>query len=126
MLLASMNRSSASGPPRSGSGARRAAGAASSPRIAAAVAVLIRSGITVAASDVGGSIESNRIARERPAMIARAMVDPTLAKRLLAGDRRALARAISLVENDRPEGWELVKEIYPHTGNASIVGFTGP
>ena len=59
-------------------------------------------------------------------MIARAMVDPTLAKRLLAGDRRALARAISLVENDRPEGWELVKEIYPHTGNASIVGFTGP
>jgi LAO/AO transport system kinase len=59
-------------------------------------------------------------------MIARAMVDPTLAKRLLAGDRRALARAISLVENDCPEGWELVKEIYPHTGNASVVGFTGP
>ncbi len=59
-------------------------------------------------------------------MIARAMVDETLAKRLLAGDRRALARAISLVENDRPEGWELVKEVYPHTGNASVVGFTGP
>jgi LAO/AO transport system kinase len=59
-------------------------------------------------------------------MIARAMVDETLAKRLLAGDRRALARAISLVENDRPEGWELVKAVYPHTGNASVVGFTGP
>jgi LAO/AO transport system kinase len=59
-------------------------------------------------------------------MIARSMVDETLAKRLLAGDRRALARAISLVENDRPEGWELVKEVYPHTGNASVVGFTGP
>ncbi|MFI4977116.1 MAG: methylmalonyl Co-A mutase-associated GTPase MeaB [Solirubrobacterales bacterium] len=71
-------------------------------------------------------MESNRIARERPAMIARAMVDETLAKRLLAGDRRALARAISLVENNRPEGWELVKEVYPHTGNASVVGFTGP
>ncbi|MFI5037197.1 MAG: methylmalonyl Co-A mutase-associated GTPase MeaB [Solirubrobacterales bacterium] len=54
------------------------------------------------------------------------MVDETLAKRLLAGDRRALARAISLVENNRPEGWELVKEVYPHTGNASVVGFTGP
>src|SRR3984893_9477491 len=54
------------------------------------------------------------------------MVDPTLATRLLAGDRRALARAISLVENDRPEGWELVKEVYPHTGNAAVVGFTGP
>jgi LAO/AO transport system kinase len=54
------------------------------------------------------------------------MSDPTLAKRLLEGDRRALARAISLVEDDRPEGWELVKEVYPHTGNAAVVGFTGP
>ena len=49
----------------------------------------------------------------------------TLASRLLAGDRRALARAITLVENDTPEGWELVREIYPHTGAAAIVGFTG-
>jgi GTPase len=52
--------------------------------------------------------------------------DPTLAQRLLGGDRRALARAITLVEDDRPEGWELVKEVYPHTGNAAVVGFTGP
>jgi LAO/AO transport system kinase len=59
-------------------------------------------------------------------MIARAMSGASLAQRLLAGDRRALARAISLVEDDRPEGWELVKEIYPHTGRAAIVGFTGP
>ncbi len=50
----------------------------------------------------------------------------TLAQRLLAGDRRALARAISLVEDDRPEGWELVREVYPHTGDAAVVGFTGP
>ena len=50
----------------------------------------------------------------------------TLAERLLAGDRRALARAISLVEDDRPEGWELVKEVYPHTGSAAVYGFTGP
>jgi len=53
-------------------------------------------------------------------------LDRTLAERLLDGDRRALARAISLVENDRPEGWELVKEVYPHTGHAAVVGFTGP
>jgi LAO/AO transport system kinase len=53
-------------------------------------------------------------------------LDPTLAQRLLDGDRRALARAISLVEDDRPEGWELVKQIYPHTGEAAVVGFTGP
>ncbi len=59
-------------------------------------------------------------------MIARSMADPTLAKRLLDGDRRALARAITLVENDRPEGWELVREVYPHTGSAEVVGFTGP
>ncbi|HTY97777.1 MAG TPA: methylmalonyl Co-A mutase-associated GTPase MeaB [Solirubrobacteraceae bacterium] len=54
------------------------------------------------------------------------MDDPTLAKRLLDGDRRALARGISLVEDDRPEGWKLVREIYPHTGAAAVVGFTGP
>jgi LAO/AO transport system kinase len=59
-------------------------------------------------------------------MIAPSMADSTLAQRLLDGDRRALARAISLVEDDREEGWELVKEVYPHTGNAAVVGFTGP
>src|SRR3984957_9713253 len=52
--------------------------------------------------------------------------DPTLAQRLLDGDRRALARAITLVENDDPAGWELVREVYPHTGRAAVVGFTGP
>jgi LAO/AO transport system kinase len=50
----------------------------------------------------------------------------SLAQRLLAGDKRALARAISLVEDDDPEGWELVREVYPETGKAAIVGFTGP
>jgi LAO/AO transport system kinase len=45
---------------------------------------------------------------------------------LLAGEKRALARAISLVENDDPEGWALVREAYPHTGKAAVVGFTGP
>jgi LAO/AO transport system kinase len=53
-------------------------------------------------------------------------VPPTLAQRLLDGDRRALARAITLVEDDRPEGWELVREVYPHTGKAAVYGFTGP
>ena len=49
-----------------------------------------------------------------------------LTERLLAGEKRALARAISLVEDDDPEGWALVREVYPHTGNAAVVGFTGP
>ena len=61
-------------------------------------------------------------------MIPGLMADskPSLAERLLAGDKRALARGISLVEDDDPEGWALVREIYPHTGSAAVVGFTGP
>lgn len=50
----------------------------------------------------------------------------TLAERLLRGDKRALARAISLVEDDDPEGWEVVREVYPKTGKAAIIGLTGP
>jgi LAO/AO transport system kinase len=55
-----------------------------------------------------------------------AAADQSLAERLLQGDKRALARAISLVENDEPEGWALVREVYPHTGHAAVIGFTGP
>jgi LAO/AO transport system kinase len=49
-----------------------------------------------------------------------------LAERLLGGEKRALARAITLIESDDPAGWELVGEVYPRTGKARIVGFTGP
>jgi LAO/AO transport system kinase len=51
--------------------------------------------------------------------------EDSLAQRLLDGDKRALARAITLVESDDPAGWDLVREVYPHTGKASILGFTG-
>ena len=50
----------------------------------------------------------------------------SLAERLLAGDRRALARAISLVENRDPEGDRLVAELFPKTGRARVTGITGP
>ncbi len=50
----------------------------------------------------------------------------SLAERLVAGDKRALARAITLIESDDPAGWDLVREVYPRTGRARIVGFTGP
>ncbi len=43
-----------------------------------------------------------------------------------SGDRRALARAITLVENGDPLAYDLVREIYPETGNAYTVGLTGP
>src|SRR5436190_1357553 len=52
--------------------------------------------------------------------------DESLAERLIAGDKRALARAISLVENRDPEGDRLVAELFPGTGRARIVGITGP
>jgi len=49
-----------------------------------------------------------------------------LVGRLLGGDRRALARVISKIEREDPEVPEMVREIYPHTGDAITVGFTGP
>jgi LAO/AO transport system kinase len=49
----------------------------------------------------------------------------TLVDRLRAGDARALARAISMVEN-RAAGWsELLKALFPHTGKARVTGITG-
>jgi LAO/AO transport system kinase len=50
----------------------------------------------------------------------------SLAERVIAGDKRALARAISLVENRDAEGDRLVAELFPRTGRARIVGVTGP
>ncbi len=50
----------------------------------------------------------------------------SLAERLVGGDRRALARAISLVENRDPEGDRLVAELFGRTGKARIIGLTGP
>jgi LAO/AO transport system kinase len=49
-----------------------------------------------------------------------------LAGAVRAGDRRALARAISLVENSDPQAYELVADIYPDTGRAYAIGVTGP
>lgn len=49
-----------------------------------------------------------------------------LVERLLSGDKRALARVISKIEREDPEAAEIVAEIYPRTGNALTVGFTGP
>ena len=43
-----------------------------------------------------------------------------------SGDRRALARAITLVERSDPLAYELVRELYPQTGHAYAVGVTGP
>ena len=42
------------------------------------------------------------------------------------GDRRALARAITLVENGDPLAYALIRELYPETGRAYAIGITGP
>jgi LAO/AO transport system kinase len=50
----------------------------------------------------------------------------TLAEGVRTGDRRALARAISLVENGDDLAYDLVRDLYPETGHAYAVGVTGP
>ena len=49
-----------------------------------------------------------------------------LAAGVRAGDRRALARAISLVENGDPLAYDLVRDLYPETGRSRVIGVTGP
>jgi LAO/AO transport system kinase len=48
-----------------------------------------------------------------------------LADRVLAGERRALARAMTLVENETAAGRETLRALYPHTGRAHTIGVTG-
>jgi len=50
----------------------------------------------------------------------------TLAEGVREGDKRALARATTLVENADPLAYELVQELYPETGRTYAVGITGP
>src|SRR5881628_1971061 len=50
----------------------------------------------------------------------------SLAEGVRTGDRRALARAISVVENGDPLAYDLVRDIYPETGRTYAVGITGP
>src|SRR5207249_7009120 len=50
----------------------------------------------------------------------------TLADRVLAGDPRAVARAISLIEDEDPSGADLVRAVFGKTGRAYLVGVTGP
>ena len=54
------------------------------------------------------------------------MNGPTLSERVLAGDPRAIARAISYIEDESPSGAELIRQLYPKTGRAYLLGVTGP
>ena len=48
-----------------------------------------------------------------------------MVKRLVAGDRRAAARLITWVENETEKHHEIMKQIYPLTGKAMVLGITG-
>jgi LAO/AO transport system kinase len=50
----------------------------------------------------------------------------TLAERVLAGDPRAIARAISLIEDEDPASADLIAQIFSRTGRAYLIGVTGP
>lgn len=47
-------------------------------------------------------------------------------KRLLKGDKRACARLITMLENDQKEAIDIIKRLYKHTGDAYVIGITGP
>lgn len=49
-----------------------------------------------------------------------------LSARVLAGDPRAIARAMSLIEDDHPGAPALIRDLFPHTGRAYVMGVTGP
>ena len=51
---------------------------------------------------------------------------PTLAERVLAGEPRAIARAISHIENDDHAASDLIAHIFERTGRAYLIGVTGP
>jgi LAO/AO transport system kinase len=58
--------------------------------------------------------------------MARAWTLEALVEGVRAGDRRALARAITLVESSDPLAYELIRVLYPETGKAYAIGVTGP
>jgi LAO/AO transport system kinase len=59
--------------------------------------------------------------------LAQALTDvATLTQGVLAGDVRAVARAITLVENDAPDAGTLLRALFPHPGHALVIGVTGP
>ena len=54
------------------------------------------------------------------------MTAPSLSQRVIEGDARAVARAISLIEDESPAAADLIRRIFPSTGRAYLVGVTGP
>src|SRR5204863_4382802 len=69
--------------------------------------------------------ERDPAARHRPAAPV-PLVSVPLADSVVAGDPRAMARAISIVEDESPAAADLVRAIFGQTGRAYLIGVTGP
>jgi LAO/AO transport system kinase len=54
------------------------------------------------------------------------VTQPSLSQRVIEGDARAVARAISLIEDESPAAADLIRRIFPSTGRAYLAGVTGP
>ena len=106
----------AAGPLTDAFGARWVWGGASGARTSSRPALLAL--VAGAATRARG----DRVAEHAPGVDASTSSPPASGR----GDRRALARAITLVENGDPLAYELVRELYPETGYAFVVGVTGP
>lgn len=52
--------------------------------------------------------------------------EPSMVTQVLKGEHRAIAKAISAVENGSPEAPSILKALYPRTGKALVIGITGP
>ncbi len=70
---------------------------------------------------MGEPLPARRAPSRRSRDSVRSLVDG-----LLAGDKRAAGKLISLIEDDEPEAMDVLARVHPHTGHAHIVGFTGP
>jgi len=58
--------------------------------------------------------------------LSRANSVEQLVRGVLQGEKRAIARSISKIENNEPEAQRIISQIYPKTGRAHIIGITGP
>src|SRR5205809_3834157 len=63
--------------------------------------------------------------RMRKSDFIRTMFNSDLIAKILNGESRSIARAISLAENGGPSAADLMKGIFPRTGRAAVIGITG-
>ncbi len=79
----------------------------------------------LASENQNASLRLNSVSAQPPAFMNLTAERKTLSERVTAGDPRAVARAISKVEDGAPDASALMKEIFPRTGRALIIGITG-